>query len=72
MRKRIDIDEILSRLSRRDWTILGRAISIVENYEEGREAILDYAYRTAGERDQEPLVIGLTGAGGAGKSTLCD
>ena len=69
MRKQVTTQEIINRLKEKDWTILGKAISVVENYEEGRQEILDYAWQAAAG---DPLIIGLTGAGGAGKSTLSD
>ena len=61
--------ELLERFRARDRTILGRAITIVENGDEGRSELLDYAWQAARE---DCFIIGLTGAGGAGKSTLSD
>ena len=49
--------------------ILAKAISVVENGEDGRAEVLEYAYRTMKECF---LVLGVTGVGGAGKSTLID
>lgn len=69
MRKQLTVPEIIERLKEKDWTVLGKAISIVENHEQGRREILDYAYQAASD---DSLIIGLTGAGGAGKSTLSD
>lgn len=66
---RIPIPELIERLSQRDWRVLGRAITIVENDYEGKAELLEYAYRAARE---DLFILGLTGAGGAGKSTLTD
>lgn len=63
------ISDLITRLVRRDWIALGKAITIVENGYEGREELLNYAYQANQERS---LIIGITGAGGAGKSTLID
>ena len=61
------IPALLQGLEGRDWRALGRAITLAE--EGGPEArlLLDYAFRAAGDKS---LVLGITGAGGAGKSTL--
>lgn len=67
--KKTSIPDLITRLGKGDWIALGRAITIVENWYEGRDEILDYAYRTGRE---DCLVLGITGAGGAGKSTLID
>ena len=63
------IPELIEGLKRRDWIALAQASTIVENNYEGKEDLLDYAYRT-GKADC--LILGITGAGGAGKSTLID
>lgn len=55
-------------LPRADIRSLSRAISRVENRADGYEAILREAYRTP----HWATVIGVTGAPGAGKSTLVD
>jgi LAO/AO transport system kinase len=67
--KALSVTGLLDRLRKRDWRVLGRAITIVENEYEGKDLILNYAYRTARE---DCLIVGITGAGGAGKSTLID
>lgn len=66
---KLPISELIERLSQGDWRVLGRAITIVENGYEGRTELLNYAYRGARE---DLFILGLTGAGGAGKSTLTD
>lgn len=66
---KIPISDLIERLSQGDWRVLGRAITIVENGYEGRTELLNYAYRAARE---DLFILGLTGAGGAGKSTLTD
>lgn len=61
--------ELLERFQRRDWRVMGKAVSIVENQEDGFLEILDYAWKAARE---DCLIVGITGAGGVGKSTLID
>ena len=59
--------DLISGLKARDWRALAKAITIVENNYAGKEELLNYAYQTSKENC---LIIGITGAGGAGKSTL--
>lgn len=61
--------DLIDRMAVGDWRALSRAITIVENGYDGRDALLDYAYRT---RKDDCLILGITGAGGAGKSTIID
>ena len=63
------INALIERLSKHDWLVLGRAITIVENSSEGCQELLEYAEKNAKE---DSLIIGITGSGGAGKSTLID
>lgn len=63
------INTLIERLSRHDWLVLGRAITIVENNSDGCWELLEYATKKARE---DSLIIGITGSGGAGKSTLID
>ncbi|HRP17499.1 MAG TPA: GTP-binding protein, partial [Ginsengibacter sp.] len=49
-----------------DYRKIARNISLIENRVPGYEALL------AGTTGQFPLVIGITGAPGSGKSTLTD
>lgn len=48
---------------------LAKAITFVENGGEEKEILLEYAYK---KKTPSTLVVGITGAGGAGKSTLID
>ncbi|MEA5002515.1 MAG: methylmalonyl Co-A mutase-associated GTPase MeaB [Christensenella sp.] len=66
---RYAIPELIAGLKARDWRVLGRAITMVENNADGKEALMDYACANARE---DGLILGITGAGGAGKSTLID
>ncbi len=59
----------LEGLKKKQKRALSRAISIVENHEEGMEIVLDYAYQNMNDN---ALLIGITGPGGAGKSTTVD
>ena len=63
------ISGLINGLANRDWKALAKAITIVENGYDGKELLLNYAYQTEKENC---LIIGITGAGGAGKSTLID
>lgn len=61
------IEEVISLIAARDIRGLTRAISIVENDWEGREELLDYAFKKG---SNGCLTVGFTGAPGVGKSTL--
>lgn len=58
---------LLTGLAARDWRALAKAITIVENDCDGKEDLLHYAYQT---QKENCLILGITGAGGVGKSTL--
>ena len=61
------VDEVISLMKNRDIRGLTRAISIVESNKEGREELLNDAFRRGSD---DCLTLGFTGAPGAGKSTL--
>lgn len=61
------IPALLQGLEAEDWRALSRAITLVESGGPEARPLLDYAFRAA---RNECLVLGITGAGGAGKSTL--
>lgn len=63
------IPALLEGLHSGDQRALSRAISIVENRGEGAAQLVDHAFRAVNEKT---IVVGITGAGGAGKSTLID
>lgn len=63
----MQIQEIINLMERRHIRGLTRAISIIENSEEGADELLNYAYRKDGNSS---VSLGFTGAPGAGKSTL--
>lgn len=61
--------ELIAGLQSHDWRALAKAITLTENDGDGKEELLTYAWQASRE---DCLLIGLTGAGGAGKSTLID
>lgn len=61
------LSELLERFAAGDWQALSRAITIVENDSYGKETVMRMAFQCT---KKDCLVLGLTGAGGAGKSTL--
>jgi LAO/AO transport system kinase len=63
-RNRVDLD----RLYAGDRAVVARAISVVENGEEGQESVL----RAIAERTGRCYRVGITGPPGAGKSTLAN
>lgn len=63
------IPALLKGLDNRDQRALSRAVSIVENRDAGARQLMEYAFHAA---DEKSLVVGITGAAGAGKSTLID
>ncbi len=65
-----DRDRLLARLVERDPQVIARLISLCENVEGQHEAIREAARRVRGDRDVP--VLGITGTGGAGKSSLVD
>jgi len=65
----INIDQLICLLGEKDKRAFAKALSIVENKEKGAIEILNYAYRNLSDK---ALIVGITGPGGAGKSTLVD
>src|SRR5947199_9776867 len=59
--------QLLDELERKDQKSLARSISFVENEQEGYEKLLE-----ALPVNTKTKIIGITGAPGAGKSTLTD
>ncbi len=64
------IDDALGRLGSRDPQAIAQAISVVENFEDASDAIHTAAREALGDR--KVPVLGITGTGGAGKSSLVD
>jgi hypothetical protein len=60
------LDDAMARLAAGNTRVLSRAVTLVENGERRGMALLERVYASA----PHPWVIGFTGAGGAGKSTL--
>lgn len=67
MRKKLPIGDVLSLMDKRQIKGLTRAISIVENNDEDKEALLNQAFRKS---SKDCVSLGFTGPPGAGKSTL--
>ena len=61
-----ELDDVMARLAAGELRVLSRAISLIENGEARGMALLERVYARAAH----PWVIGFTGVGGAGKSTL--
>lgn len=61
-----DLDAAIARLAAGELRVLSRAVSLIENGEARGMALLERIYAVA----PHPWVIGITGVGGAGKSTL--
>ena len=65
-----DIDIAIKDLAKKDFVKIARLISAAENYPEEHGTILQ-SVKNEAERTQIP-VLGITGTGGAGKSSLID
>ena len=63
------VTRLITGLKNQSFRGLSKAISFVENREAGSERLMNYAYR---QMNDNALIIGITGPGGAGKSTLID
>ncbi len=62
----VQLEDVMARLAAGESRVLSRAVSLVENGEPRGMALLERVYALAGH----PWVIGFTGVGGGGKSTL--
>ena len=67
MTRKLRIEEVIELLEKRNIRGLTRAISIIENNQDGAEVLLNNAFHKG---RNSGAVIGFTGAPGAGKSTL--
>jgi LAO/AO transport system kinase len=65
----MDVKELIEQIKQRNRRALGKAITIVEDGDPGKEELLNYAYKNM---QDDAFIIGITGPGGAGKSTLID
>ena len=63
------VTEIINLLEQNDIRAFAKAITIIDDNKKGAIDLLNYAYRNMTEK---ALVIGITGPGGAGKSTTID
>ncbi len=63
-------EQDIAKLAERDSLALARLISAAENAPENSQALLDKVH-TLADKSQSP-VLGITGTGGAGKSSLLD
>ncbi|MDD5135538.1 MAG: methylmalonyl Co-A mutase-associated GTPase MeaB [Phycisphaerae bacterium] len=69
MTRIIDPQTAIAMIEQGNRRGLAKAITFVENGGAEKEFLLEYAYR---KKCRPTLVVGITGAGGAGKSTLID
>lgn len=67
--KAIGPKEAIELIEQKDIRGLAKAISFIEKGEAEKKIVLDYAYKKTAE---PTLVVGITGTGGVGKSTLID
>ena len=67
--KRYTTKELVEQVSKGDKRAFARAITVIENKDDGWLELLNSCYRNM---NSHALVIGITGPGGAGKSTLID
>jgi len=63
-----NIDEMVRKLLDGDRRMLARTITLVENGRKGHRNVMRQVYPHTGKA----MIVGITGAGGAGKSTLTD
>ncbi|RLF60876.1 MAG: methylmalonyl Co-A mutase-associated GTPase MeaB [Thermoplasmata archaeon] len=68
MKRKIDIDQMVERLLSGDRRAAARLITMVEDEAKGHREVMKRIYPHTGEC----AILGITGSGGAGKSTLTD
>jgi GTPase len=68
MKKKLSIDEMVKRLLAGDRRSAARLITLVENEMDDHHRVMSLVYPHTGKA----MILGITGAGGAGKSTLTD
>jgi LAO/AO transport system kinase len=68
MKKKLSIDEMVKRLLAGDRRSAARLITLVENEMDDYHQVMRLVYPHTGKA----MILGITGAGGAGKSTLTD
>ncbi|MFN0123521.1 MAG: methylmalonyl Co-A mutase-associated GTPase MeaB [Blastocatellia bacterium] len=65
-------NKLVGKILARDVRAVARAISLIENDAPGATEILKALFQQTAERQDRGVVVGLTGAPGAGKSSLVD
>ncbi len=68
MKKKLSTDEMVKRLLAGDRRSAARLITLVENEMDDHHKVMRLVYPHTGKA----MILGITGAGGAGKSTLTD
>jgi len=68
MKKKLNTDEMVKRLLAGDRRSAARLITLVENEMDEHHKVMSLVYPHTGQA----MILGITGAGGAGKSTLTD
>ena len=68
MKKKLNTSEMVNRLLAGDRRSAARLITLVENEMDDHHEVMSLVYPHTGQA----MILGITGAGGTGKSTLTD
>ena len=71
-RRRLSLDEYTTGISSGDRTILARAITLIESSRPADRELAEQILETCKEHRNDSIRIGITGPGGAGKSSLIE
>jgi LAO/AO transport system kinase len=71
-RRRLGLDEYTAGISAGDRTILARAITLIESSRPADRELAEQILETCKEHRNDSIRVGITGPGGAGKSSLIE